>query len=141
MEALMRLVQMTIGTSTLSQAAISGLLLHTPSEFYDDTLKSLKAGAELCYRRVQCIKGLDCPTFPQGAMYIMVKINPGAFKGLSSDVEFASLLAEEESVLVLPGAAFGIANWIRVVFATPQNLLEEAWDRIELFCLRHSFQH
>ncbi|CAK9225104.1 unnamed protein product [Sphagnum troendelagicum] len=141
MEALMRLVQMTIGTSTLSQAAISGLLLHTPSEFYDDTLKSLKAGAELCYRRVQCITGLDCPTFPQGAMYIMVKINPGAFKGLSSDVEFASLLAEEESVLVLPGAAFGIANWIRVVFATPQNLLEEAWDRIELFCLRHSLQH
>jgi aspartate/methionine/tyrosine aminotransferase len=56
----------------IGQAAISGLLLHTPSEFYDDTLKSLKAGAELCYRRVQCITGLDCPTFPQGAMYIMV---------------------------------------------------------------------
>jgi hypothetical protein len=34
---------------------------------------------------------------------VQVKINPGAFKGLSSDVEFASLLAEEESVLVLPG--------------------------------------
>ncbi len=41
--------------------------------------------------------------FGEGFHLVQVKINPGAFKGLSSDVEFASLLAEEESVLVLPG--------------------------------------
>jgi hypothetical protein len=41
--------------------------------------------------------------FGEGFHLVQVKINPGAFKGLSSDVEFASSLAEEESVLVLPG--------------------------------------
>jgi len=32
-----------------------------------------------------------------------VKIDPTAFKDITSDVEFASLLVEEESVVVLPG--------------------------------------
>ena len=56
------------------QAAACGMLLNTPSSFFEDTAKSLKAGAELCYNRVQSIKGLDCPTKPQGAMYIMVNL-------------------------------------------------------------------
>jgi flavodoxin len=54
---------------------------------------------------------------------------------------FCGHLTNAGAHLACAGAAFGIANWIRVVFATPQNLLEEAWDRIELFCLRHSLQH
>lgn len=137
-EALTRLMQMTIGTSTLSQAAVSGMLLNTPSSFFEGTIKSLKAGAELCYERVQCIKGLQCPTKPQGAMYIMVKIDPSVFTDIANDVEFASLLVEEESVVVLPGSAFGSPNWLRIVFATPLPLLEEAWDRIDMFCLRHA---
>lgn len=58
------------------QAAACGMLLSTPSSFFEDTAKSLKAGAELCYNRVQSIKGLDCPTKPQGAMYIMVNFLP-----------------------------------------------------------------
>ena len=37
-----------------------------------------------------------------------------------------------------PGTAFGTPNWLRIVFATPLSQLEEAWDRIDLFCLRHS---
>lgn len=36
------------------------------------------------------------------------------------------------------GTAFGTPNWLRIVFATPLALLEEAWDRIDIFCLRHS---
>jgi tyrosine aminotransferase len=137
-EALTRLMQMTIGTSTISQAAVSGMLLNTPSSFFEDTIKSLKAGSDLCFERVQSIPGLYCPTKPQGAMYIMVKIDPTAFTDITSDVEFASLLVEEESVVVLPGAAFGTPNWLRIVFASPLPLLEEAWDRIDHFCLRHS---
>lgn len=54
------------------QAAVSGMLLNTPSSFFEETIMSLKAGAELCFERVQRIKGLHCPTKPQGAMYIMV---------------------------------------------------------------------
>ncbi|KAG0556230.1 hypothetical protein KC19_11G036800 [Ceratodon purpureus] len=137
-EALTRLMQMTIGTSTLSQAAVSGMLLNTPSSFFENTINSLKAGAEFCFERVQHIKGLYCLTKPQGAMYIMVRIDPAVFTDIRSDVEFASLLVEEESVVVLPGTAFGTPNWLRIVFATPLPQLEEAWDRIDLFCLHHS---
>lgn len=39
---------------------------------------------------------------------------------------------------LIAGSAFGIPNWLRIVFAVPQMMLEEAWDRIDLFCLRHS---
>ncbi|KAI5056682.1 hypothetical protein GOP47_0028500 [Adiantum capillus-veneris] len=136
-EGLTKLAQLTVNTSTIVQAALPAILRNTPDEFYQRSNALLQEGAKLCCKRIQKISGLECPSKPQGSMFIMVKINMSVFIELRDDIGFASALATEESVIVLPGSAFGTPNWMRMIFAAPPSLLNEAWDRIEAFCDRH----
>lgn len=136
-EGLTKLAQLTVNTTTIVQAALPSILQNTPDEFYERSNKLLQEGAKLCCKRIKKIFGLECPSKPQGSMFIMVKINMSMFIELRDDIGFASALATEESVIVLPGTAFGTPNWMRMIFAAPPSLLNEAWDRIEAFCDRH----
>ena len=47
--------------------------------------------------------------------------------------EFAKMLLEEEKVAVIPGAAFGLENFIRLSYATSMEVIEEGLDRIKSF--------
>ena len=42
-------------------------------------------------------------------------------------------LLEEEKVAVIPGAAFGLENFIRLSYATSMEVIEEGLDRIKSF--------
>lgn len=46
-------------------------------------------------------------------MFVMVKINLSGFEDVRDDVEFSTMLAKEESVIVLPGSSIGMKNWVR----------------------------
>jgi tyrosine aminotransferase len=76
---------------------------------------------------------------PRGAMYAMVQINVQFFnpKTIQNDIDFMTLLYEEENVIVLPGTCFHFPNSFRVVFCAPIPTLQEAADRIKQFCYRH----
>ena len=56
---------------------------------------------------------------------------------IDDDVEFCKQIFAEESVHLLPGSCFGDDNFFRVVICPPEPMLNEAWDRIELFIARH----
>ena len=43
------------------------------------------------------------------------------------------ILLEEEKVAVIPGAAFGLENFIRLSYATSMEVIEEGLDRIKSF--------
>jgi aspartate aminotransferase len=55
-------------------------------------------------------------------------------KGYADDVEFAAKLLEQVGVALVPGSAFGSQGSIRISFATSQDILEDALNRIEAFC-------
>ena len=75
---------------------------------------------------------------PEGAMYVMIGIDPTRFdSNIKDDVTFSNLLLKEEAVFVLPGQCFGIEDFFRVVFAAPLPLLKQAYSRISRFCERH----
>lgn len=57
--------------------------------------------------------------------------------GITDDVAFCKMLLNEENVFLLPGAAFGIPMFARIVFCAPKEQLGAACDRIEDFCRRH----
>ena len=49
-----------------------------------------------CMERCKTVPGLEVASEPQGAMYIMVKIVPGAFKDIDGSIQFAGALLEED---------------------------------------------
>lgn len=137
-EGVEMLMNITPGPTTIVQAAVPSILRDTSQEFFEQTLHLLETAADICYNRIQKINSLWCHSRPKGSMFIMVKINISALNDIKDDMEFASALVKEESVVVLPGSTLGMKNWIRISFGAPSATLEEAWDRIESFCQKHS---
>jgi tyrosine aminotransferase len=136
-DALLKLCQVTLGPPSLLQAAVPEIVLSTPQDWYTGVLGCLQLSARCCVRRCRAIPGLEVASEPQGSMYFMVRLVPGALCGIGADdVAFARAVLQEESVAVLPGQCFNFPGFFRVVFAAPPEVLEQAWDRIESFCRR-----
>nr|AGK24944.1 aromatic aminotransferase [Ephedra sinica] len=138
-QAIEVLMNITPTPSTMIQAAVPSVLQDTCQEFHEQTLQLLKTAANICYERIQKIDALSCYSRPNGSMFIMAKLNLHLLKGIKDDMDFAWHLMNEEAVLVVPGFILGMKDWIRISFAAPSTLLEEAWDRIESFCCRSSY--
>ena len=125
--------QRIIGSNTLVQGALPTILKKTPKSFFDHTIAVIKKNADLAFRKLRNVPGL-MPVMPQGAMYMMVKVDMTRFPGISSDLQFVERLVSEESVFCLPGRCFNYPNYIRIVLTVPGPLLEEACNRIHEFC-------
>ena len=75
---------------------------------------------------------------PSGAFYIMVNVSDyfnTEFKGqkIESSLDFAKVLLDEEKVAVIPGAGFGLDDYIRLSYATSMDIIEKGIDRISTF--------
>eukprot|EP00096_Caligus_rogercresseyi_P010372 TRINITY_DN3754_c0_g1_i1.p1 TRINITY_DN3754_c0_g1~~TRINITY_DN3754_c0_g1_i1.p1 ORF type:complete len:485 (-),score=175.38 TRINITY_DN3754_c0_g1_i1:115-1569(-) len=134
--ALERLTQRQIGPNTVVQGALPAILKETPKSFYAETISSVESTARLVYNKLKGIPGL-CPIMPNGAMYMMVRIDSKYFPKFSSDLEFVKKLIGEESVFPLPGSCFNCPNFFRIVLTTPSAMFERAFERLEAFCKRH----
>ncbi len=94
---------------------------------------------DLVVRLLNQAEGIVCPT-PEGAFYVYPSI--AACIGKTSkggalivdDEAFATALLEETGVAVVFGAAFGLSPNFRVSYATSNEALEEACNRIIAFC-------
>jgi aspartate aminotransferase len=83
--------------------------------------------------------GIKCPR-PEGAFYVYPSIagcigkTSAAGTLIENDEVFATALLEETGVAVVFGAAFGLSPNFRVSYATSNEALEEACNRIIGFC-------
>ena len=83
--------------------------------------------------------GIVCPT-PEGAFYVYPSIadcigkTTAAGTVIDNDETFATALLEETGVAVVFGAAFGLSPNFRVSYATSDEALKEACQRIIDFC-------
>ncbi|OMO91849.1 Aminotransferase, class I/classII [Corchorus olitorius] len=78
----------------------------------------------------------DPATFIQ--VWDSVKLNISMLEDIKDDVDFCVKLVKEESVMILPGVAVGMKNWLRVTFAVELSSLEEGLARVKTFCQRHA---
>ena len=133
-----RLAQVILGASHLAQAAIPVLLSpNTPgmTEWKLELRQTLERQARFLFDGLSHCHGLQVlPS--QGAMYAIVKIDTHVLS-IADDLEFSKKLLEEENVFILPGSAFGVPNVFRVVYCSPERILDVAAHRIADFCLRH----
>lgn len=67
---------------------------------------------------------------PRGAFYLFLRVD-GLFQEGEDSTSFCSRLLEEAEVALVPGAAFGDDRYARLSFATSDERLREALQRLE----------
>ncbi|KAK4398356.1 putative aminotransferase TAT2 [Sesamum angolense] len=126
------------GPATFIQAAVPAVIEGTQEVFFNKTINILKQNSDTCFQKIKEIHCISCPHKAEGSMALMVKLNVSLLKDISDDLDFCFKLAKEESVIILPGVAVGLKNWLRITFAADPCALGEALERVKSFCQRHS---
>ena len=83
----------------------------------------------LLHRGLTSIPGITC-VLSQGAFYLFPNIS--SF-GLSS-MEFCERLLEKEKVAAVPGSAFGAEGYLRLSYATSDEIITKGVARLANFC-------
>lgn len=122
------------GPSSITQAALPAILA-TSSEYFDAVTAKVEKNAQIVHGGTLFIPGLYTNE-AAGALYMLIRIQPGAFD-LRDDVEFCTALYREEAVFVLPGLCFGAPGYFRVVLGAPAEVMEDVMQRLSVFCDRH----
>ncbi|CAN6231420.1 unnamed protein product [Urochloa humidicola] len=131
-------INITNDPATFIQGAVPQIIANTKEDYFNKILNLLRNSADLCYGKIKEIRGITCPHKPEGSMFVMVKLDLSCLDGMQDDLDFCCKLAKEESVIVLPGSALGMKDWIRITFASDVPTLENALERIKSFCQRHA---
>lgn len=106
-----------------------------------DEIKKMRdefdARRKLMVKLIREIDGVSCAT-PMGAFYVMLNIS--ALKGRKIDgeeikgsMDFAEKLLEKKLTAVIPGAAFGADDFVRLSYAISRENIEKGIGRIAEF--------
>ena len=130
--------QSTSNPSSISQyAAVEAL--NGPQDYLEDNKKLFQGRRDLVVSMLNQPKGITCPK-PDGAFYVYPDISGCIGKTseggtlITDDEAFATALLDETGVAVVFGAAFGLSPNFRVSYATSDEALTEACQRIQRFC-------
>ncbi len=130
--------QQTSGACSVAQWA-SVEALNGPQDFIPQSRKVFEGRRDLVVSMLNQAKGLKCPT-PEGAFYVypscaeaLGKVSPSG-KTIETDEDFVSELLEAEGVAAVHGSAFGLGPNFRISYATSNDLLEQACEKIQRFC-------
>jgi aspartate aminotransferase len=130
--------QSTSCPCSVSQAAAIEAL-NGSQDFLKQRQESFRRRRDLVVNRLNAIEGLNCRT-PEGAFYtfsdcaeVLGKMTTDG-KRIETDSDFTDYLLEHAHVAVVPGSAFGLSPFFRISYATSQDELVEALDRIERAC-------
>ena len=130
--------QQTSGACSIAQwAAVEAL--NGTQDFIPKNKEIFRGRRDLVVSMLNQAKGIQCPV-PEGAFYVypscadtIGKTAPSG-KVIETDEDFVSELLETEGVAVVHGSAFGQGPNFRISYATSEELLEEACNRIQRFC-------
>ena len=130
--------QSNTSTSSITMAAAVEALTGPQDFIIDHNSKFLKR-RDLVVDKLNEIEGITCPK-PNGAFYvypncegILGKVTHNGNK-ISSDEDFMTYLLEDQGVAGVHGSAFGLSPYFRLSYATSDDILEDACNRIKLAC-------
>ena len=129
--------QSTSNPSSISQWGAMEAL-NGPKEFMTDFVAAFERRRDLVVSMLNQATGIQCPT-PEGAFYVYPSIQgcvgkiSAAGKKIENDEDFCTALLEEEGVAAVFGAAFGLSPHFRVSYATSDEVLTDACQRIQRF--------
>ena len=127
--------QSTTNPNTIAQYAALAAL-KGPIDFIADNNAAFKRRRNFVVSRLNEIDSLNC-TVPDGAFYVFPscagvigKKTPDG-QLLETDTDYVTYLLEAEGVACVQGTAFGLSPYFRISYATSDELLTEALNRIE----------
>ncbi|MBT5048267.1 MAG: pyridoxal phosphate-dependent aminotransferase [Rhodospirillaceae bacterium] len=130
--------QSTTHTSSISQAAATAAL-NGPMDFLPDWIAAFKGRRDLVVSMLNQATGITCRT-PEGAFYVypscagvIGKKTPDGTV-IENDTDFVTYLLDTEGVAVVQGAAFGLSPYFRISYATSDEVLTDACQRIQRAC-------
>ncbi|XP_074276095.1 tyrosine aminotransferase-like [Silene latifolia] len=138
MERIKAFLEVASDPTSFIQGALPEILETTKDEFFSNVNNILRQDADIIYEKLKKIPSISCPNKPQGSMFVMVKLDVSLLDDIEDDTEFCLKVAKEEKVLILPGSALGMKNWLRITFALEPLVLKDGLERIDGFCQRHS---
>ncbi len=130
--------QSTSNPSSISQYAAEAALTG-PQDYITESRAVFQRRRDLVVAGLNACPGIDCPV-PQGAFYVYPSIagligkTSGGGTVIVDDQAFANALLDETGVAVVFGAAFGLSPHFRISYATSDDQLVTAIDRIRRFC-------
>jgi aspartate aminotransferase len=84
---------------------------------------------KLLHAELNRIPGVSC-LLAQGAFYLFPNISSFGIK----DQEFCAQLLEKERVAAVPGSAFGAEGYLRLSYATSDEVIRKGVERLARFC-------
>lgn len=127
--------QSTTNPSSISQEAARVALLEA-GNFRKETVPVFAKRRDYVFERLTKIKGVKAKK-PDGAFYIFFSVE-GLIgkktqngKTLNSSEAITEYLLEDAEVACVHGEAFGFPGFIRISYATSEEILEDAMNRIE----------
>ena len=112
--------------------------LRGPQDHIKEMVQKLRKRRDYVVKRLNSINGISCK-LPRGAFYVFPKIE--LEHRWKDDREFVLDLLNSTGVLTVQGSGFGRefgAGHFRIVYLPPENVLEEAMDKLEIFISRSS---
>ena len=126
--------QMTSGATSIAQrAAIEAL--NGNQQCVSDMKSAFRRRRDYVLDRISKIEGVKC-TVPEGAFYVFPDFS--SFYGkkigdkkIETSMDLCLYLLEKGHIATVPGEAFGSLNNVRISFATSDENLKKAMDRLE----------
>ena len=130
--------QSTSNPTSISQAAAIEALTEDNS-FIAERNQIYKNRRDQLLVSLNNMTGISCNT-PNGAFYVFPsckeiigkKTNDG--KVINNDEDFTSALLNHAGVAVVQGSAFGLEGYFRISYATSDENLKNACERLSKFC-------
>lgn len=127
--------QFTSATCSITQKAMRKAMEIDVNTYVKPMVEIFKKRRDLVLSKLDEIKGIKANE-PDGAFYIFADVR-NLFgkkykdKTICSGTDLCFYLLEEARVSLVPGAAFGDDNYIRISYATSEQLLEKAMLQIK----------
>lgn len=126
----------TSGANSITQMA--GLeALRGNQDSVDTMVREFDKRRKYIVSRLNSIPGVSC-LLPQGAFYVFPKVSELYHKKIgeqfvANSFDLVNVLLEKAHVAFVPGAPFGLDNYIRISYATSMECIEKGIDRFEKF--------
>nr|WP_295666191.1 pyridoxal phosphate-dependent aminotransferase [Sphingomonas sp.] len=130
--------QSTSNPCSIAQAA-SVVALTADQSFLKGFAALFQSRRDLVVAMLNQAEGITCPK-PEGAFYVypefsalIGKTTPNG-RLIATDEDFVAYLLDDAKVAAVQGAAFGLSPAMRISYATSEDILREACQRIQTAC-------